>query len=515
MKYIVITGGVISGLGKGITASSIGLLLKQCNYSVTAIKIDPYLNIDAGTMSPYEHGEVYVLEDGTETDLDLGNYERFLNITLQKSHNITSGRVFQQVIDNERKGEYIGKTVQFIPHVTNMISSMIEKAAQIQVSNTPPDICIVELGGTIGDMESMHFVEALRQMKNNKPDDFCFVHVSLIIGDEEKTKPTQHGIQEIRKLGINPDILALRSQQMISEKTRKKINMHCQVPITNIMVNTNVDHIYQVPDLLHKQGIIQAIEKTLKISSINNNVFYYVPQGEFVNIAIVGKYTENKDTYLSIHRSLEHAAFKLKKQVKIHYISCENINDLEYYDGIIIPGGFGQRGIEGMISTASYCRINNKPVLGICLGMQIMCIEAARNQTLLEGCSSTEFNSSLNPYEQVVISIEELDKTKMGGSMKLGSKCTQLVGDKIREIYNGQNEIYERHRHRYEINPKFISILELNGISIVGKDEEKKCVHIVQDTNKSFYIGCQYHPEYKSSLDVPPPLFMEFLKCIE
>lgn len=515
MKYIVITGGVISGLGKGIVASSIGLLLKQRGLSVTAVKIDPYLNIDAGTMSPYEHGEVYVLNDGSETDLDLGNYERFLNITLQKEHNITSGKVFQRVIDDERKGKYMGQTVQFIPHVTNTIADMIHSASKIQVSETPPDVCIVELGGTIGDIESMHFVESLRQMKNANPDNFCFVHVSPILGsiEGEKTKPTQHCVQELRRFGIQPDILVLRSTQTITEKTKTKIQMFCEVSIQNIFVNPNVDHVYQVPEYLRTQGIIDSLQRKLQLQLQEPLIhFTYNPQGLPLQIAVVGKYTENRDTYLSIHRALEHASLSQNANVNITYVSSENNNlDLHKYNGVIIPGGFGKRGLDGMISTAKYCRENNKPLLGICLGMQVMCIEAARNRTGYNECSSTEFVEELESEHQTVISIAELDHTKMGGTMKLGTNPTRLTGKRILSIYDSKPTIHERHRHRYEINPEFRTIIEKDCLTVVGTDMQNNCIHIVEDCTKQFYIGCQFHPEYKTSIDSPSPLFFTFI----
>lgn len=520
MKYIVITGGVISGLGKGIVASSIGLLLKQCGCSVTAVKIDPYLNIDAGTMSPFEHGEVYVLEDGTETDLDLGNYERFLTITMRKEHNITSGKVFQRVINDEREGKYIGQTVQFIPHVTNTIAAMIHEAAKIVVGETPPDVCIVELGGTIGDMESMHFVEALRQMKDADPDNYCFVHVSPILGgtEEEKTKPTQHSVQEIRRLGIQPDILVVRSHlPVLSEKAKAKLHLHCQVPLSRIHMNTDVEHIYQVPEFLYKQGIITSVQQRLNMVDLvhPNDIFRYIPVGPKLKIAIVGKYIhENRDTYLSIHRALEHAAFKQNSQVCIVYLSSDTSNDLSLFDGVIIPGGFGSRGIEGMISTAKYCRKHNTPLLGICLGMQIMCIEAARNRTGLSACSSTEFNEHLNEQHRVVIAIEELEQTRLGGTMKLGAIPSKLIGKRILSIYEQSPCIQERHRHRYEINPAFRTSIEKDCLTVVGTDTQNHCIHVVEDCTRHFYIGCQFHPEYKSSLETPSPLFMAFVQTI-
>lgn len=511
MKFIVVTGGVISGLGKGITASSIGLLLKEKDYNVTSIKVDPYLNIDAGTMSPYEHGEVYVLNDGTETDLDLGNYERFLDIKLSREHNITSGKVFKRVLEEEREGKYIGQTVQYIPHVTNTIISMIKDASSIQVNDNKPDICIIELGGTIGDMENQPFIESLRQM--NMVDKMCFVHVSLIVNTgEEKTKPTQHCVQELRKSGISPDIVVLRSNDMISNKTRNKIEMHCQVPLDCIFTNPNVGHIYQVPGLLRSQFITDKIERKLELTPRVSSLISLPDMsiGDNINIAIVGKYTENKDTYLSIHRALEHAAFSNNVSVTITYISSETNYSLTNYDGVIIPGGFGNRGIDGMINAAKYCRDKDIPLLGICLGMQVICIESI--QTIDNTCYSSEFRNGGN---NVIISINELDYTKLGGTMKLGLKETYIRdrNSHAYSIYNSQYA-YERHRHRYEVNPKYINLLNQTGLIISGIDINGR-VDIVEDPTKRFYLGCQYHPEYMNSLKNPSKLFVYFLeKCI-
>ena len=517
MKYIVVTGGVISGLGKGITASSIGYLLKENGYHVTAVKIDPYLNIDAGTMSPYEHGEVYVLNDGTETDLDLGNYERFLDIELSGAHNITSGKVLKRVLDDERNGKYIGQTVQYVPHVTNTIIEMIQEAAHIPINHQIPYICIIELGGTIGDIESLHFVEALRQMND---DNMCFVHMSMLLEDE-KTKPTQHSVQALRSLGIFPDLVVLRSKTHISDKTRNKIKLHCQTK--DIFTNVDVRHVYEVPNILQNQHIDSCLINKLnlmsrdqkqksQINTITNQPLCRLGLYDTVLfVAIVGKYCENKDTYLSIQRSLEHSACFLKTNVVIDMISSDEKNwiDLSKYHGVIIPGGFGDRGIDGMIEVARFCRISKKPILGICLGMQIMCIESIRKVD--PQCTSSEFSPGKN---NVVISIDELDQTKMGGTMKLGSKKTHILNEKSHayQMYN-KSIIYERHRHRYEVNPEYQSLLENDHLIVSGKDENN-CIDIIEDTTHPFYVGCQYHPEYKNTLKNPSPVFVYFLqKC--
>ena len=531
MKYIVITGGVISGLGKGITASSIGLLLKDRGYMVTSVKIDPYLNVDAGTMSPYEHGEVYVLRDGTETDLDLGNYERFLDIQLRGVHNITSGKVFQQVIQDERRGKYMGQTIQFVPHVTQTIQDMIHDAAHMPVGDSSlPQICIVELGGTVGDIESMHFLEALRQMKSKlPPENMCFLHVSLLLhGPDEKTKPTQHCVQTLRKLGIFPDVLVLRADVPITEKTRQKLHLHCQVPPTHIFTNPNVRHVYEVPLRFDEQQMLSCIEPILGLTPLSSSPLATTQLSVLqqsletdtthrpLQIAMVGKYVDNPDTYLSIHRAIEHAAFIHEKRVNIVYVSSETVvwdSTISAMDGIVIPGGFGERGLEGMISIAEACRTHDVPLLGICLGMQMMCIAAARKQSHYgKKCNTYEVTKEKSPTN-VVIPMEELDQTQMGGTMRLGLRATHIRGAHTRAATIYQDTIiHERHRHRYEINPAYRPVLEKNGLTISGTDETDTCVHLIEDSALRFYVGCQYHPEYENSLRKPSKLFVEFVK---
>ena len=522
------TGGVISGLGKGITASSIGLLLKEMGMRVTAIKIDPYLNLDAGTMSPFEHGEVYVLDDGTETDLDLGNYERFLDIRLTGDHNITTGKIFNSVFEDERKGNYLGKTVQTIPHVTNKIKDIINETAHIPVDGTEdmPDICIIELGGTVGDIESLHFIEAIRQMKFQNTDDiFCFIHVSLVSGlgisTEDKTKPTQNSVKDLRKLGISPDLMVIRCTAGIDEKIREKLSLFCEVPRENIIINPNVNSIYDVPIGFHQQDIENLIRKKL-----NNEVIYFRDESNFcsgikkvnelyrnphtprIRVGIVGKYTGLQDSYLSIIRAIEHAAFSHNHLVDLVWISSEELekgdspDTLRECQGIIIPGGFGIRGIEGMIKTASYCRERDVPLLGICLGMHIMCIEALRRSLGTQNCNSVEFNPETE--HPVVFPVEELDTQYMGGTMKLGLKKTVTV----------DGEIWERHRHRYEINPQYINDLKKEGLYFPGTSEDGLCMDICCINKLKFYKGCQYHPEFLSRLDKPGPLFRELVRAI-
>jgi len=528
MKYIVITGGVISGLGKGITASSIGLLLKNMGYNTTMIKIDPYLNVDAGTMSPYEHGEVFVLEDGSETDLDLGNYERFMGFKLTGKHNITSGKIYQAIINDERQGKYLGQTVQVVPHVTNKIKSMIVEATKIPVydSESLAEICIIEVGGTIGDIESMHFIEAIRQLSfenelenklENEKDQFCFIHISLVPKifekGEYKTKPTQNSVKDLRHLGIFPDIMIIRCQDIVEDSIKKKISLFCQVPLTNIIVNPNVRSIYEIPFLFYHQNILSIIYEKLSLTNyqniekINNikKMVTLLDSPNVKNIIIIGKYTQFSDSYISIIRALEHASLKNNCRVNIEWISSELFEDdvpeldiIKNAHGVIIPGGFGLRGVEGMINIAKYCRVNKIPLLGICLGMHVICLESARN-ILGKDCHSTEFDSQTeNP---IIKSIEELCQDTLGGTMKLGLKKTQI--DKKNSVYQ-TSVIKERHRHRYEINNEYVKILEQDGLSFTGQGT---CMDIVEDLNHPFYIGCQYHPEFISNIDTPEPLF--------
>ena len=537
MKFIVITGGVISGLGKGITASSIGLLFKEKGYSVTAIKIDPYLNVDAGTMSPFEHGEVFVLDDGAETDLDLGNYERFLGVNLHKEHNITGGGVFKEVIEAERRGDYIGQTVQFIPHVTNKIQEMIERATDIVVDGeNKPEICVIELGGTVGDMESMHFIEALRQMSfDSDKHDFCFIHVSLIVNNhgEEKTKPTQTSVCDLRRMGISPDMLVLRSSKDISSSIRCKISKHCQVKEQHIFTNIDLENIYQVPIHLNSQSIVKKIETVLNINALYkkqtvesgimriNNVIDSSNNDNLTTVGIAGKYVTGTDTYLSVHRAIEHASYSLGKGVKILYIDSESFIDakrlIDECDAIIIPGGFGSRGTEGMINIASYCRNKKIPTLGICLGMQIMCIESSR-RLLGDKCISIEAlseNKNSDDYHLIIIPMSDLNK-ELGGSMRLGTYKTDINSKNtlLHKCYGGVDYFSERHRHRNEVNPSYISSIESGGLTISGTNNTIGCVDVVEDPEHPFYIGCQYHPEFKSSNDKPSPLFVELIKSV-
>lgn len=522
-KYIVVTGGVISGLGKGITASSIGLLLKNRGLSVTAIKIDPYLNVDAGTMSPYEHGECYVLADGGEADLDLGNYERFLDVDLTKHHNITTGQVYHDVIKRERSGGYLGKTVQIVPHITDEIISRIEKVSKIDVGLGRPDVCIIEIGGTIGDMETAPFIEAIRQMTCQKKNKFCFVHVSMTIDNGElKTKPTQHSVASLRSYGIFPDFLIMRTPDILSPELVKKLSIFCHIPEEHIISNTNVPNIYYVPKIFQNQEIDAKIITLLdlKVSKIDSDVskkyekilkHFEGPKQE-IELGIVGKYVGSQDTYLSLIRAVEHASFEAEAFVNVHWIDAEKVEkyDLKKYDGFIIPGGFGSRGIEGMIYVAEFTRINKVPNLGICLGLQVMVTEYLRFRGLI--ASSTEWNPEI---EEPVIDILPDQTGIMGGTMRLGNCETYLEPkSKVARLYS-KDRIVERHRHRYEVNNKYVHLL--GDISVSGTSiskSEQKLVEVIEHSDHPFYIGTQYHPEYRSRYDKPHPLFVGLLRTI-
>ena len=542
MKYVVVTGGVLSGLGKGITASSIGVLLKTAGLRLTSVKIDPYLNSDAGTMSPFEHGEVFVLDDGGEVDLDLGNYERFLDVALTRENNITTGKVYANVIEKERRGDYLGKTVQVVPHITNEIQDWIERVAHVSAdgSGETPDACVIELGGTVGDIESAPFVEALRQFQFRVgQENVCFVHVSLVpvmgpVG-EQKTKPTQHTVKELRGLGIIPDILVCRSEIPLEEETRAKLAAFCHVGTDAVVSAHDVSNLYQIPISLYEQSVL---------NKVSNHLGFEVPDSlpmlddwkhmadkvdrleEDVHIAMVGKYTGLSDSYLSVIKALQHSAFAVDRKLVIDWIEStdldpHNVTDkhdeawelLRAADGILVPGGFGNRGVEGKIAAANYARINNVPYLGVCLGLQIATIEFCRNVLGLENANSTEFDE--NTPNPAVVFMPEISKTHMGGTMRLGTKPTPFLVDdcKIRRLYGGVDHVDERHRHRYEVNPDLIERIEAEGLVYVGKDETGQRCEIMELENHPYYVGTQYHPEFKSRPNRPSPPFLGLLKA--
>ena len=549
MKFIFITGGVVSGLGKGMTAASLGRLLKNRGYKVANQKLDPYINVDPGTMSPYEHGEVFVTEDGAETDLDLGHYERFTDENLTGNSSITSGKVYLEVIEKERRGDYLGKTVQVIPHVTDAIKEKIYNFKKQGV-----DIVITEIGGTVGDIESQPMLEAIRQIGiEQKEVDTVFIHVTLlpyISGSNElKSKPTQHSVKELQSLGIMPDILVCRADTSIPEKMKEKIALFCNVRKENVIENKTVENLYEIPLMLEKEGLAMAVCKKLnlknkepqngeweklikKIKSVKDKT---------VNIAIVGKYTKLEDSYLSVIESVKHAGYANTVKTNVELVDSEKITPsnvkttLEKYDGIIVPGGFGNRGIEGMITAIKYARENKVPFLGICLGMQMCVIEFARDVLKIEDVNSEEFEP--NAKNLVIHIMEEQKKiNKKGGTMRLGAYPCKLVDkSKVMKMYGKYllnkketlpNEssdseslkktadldvIYERHRHRYEYNNDYREQMEKNGLKIAGTSPDGNLVEIVELENHPFFVGCQFHPEFKSRPDRPHPLFVELV----
>jgi len=540
MKYVVVSGGVLSGLGKGVTASSIGVLLKSAGLRVTSIKIDPYLNSDAGTMSPFEHGEVFVLDDGGEVDLDLGNYERFLDINLSKDNNLTTGKIYAKVIEAERRGDYLGKTVQVIPHITDAIQDWLEDVAHRPAdgTNETPDACIIELGGTVGDIESSPYVEALRQFQFRVGrENVTFVHVSLVpvmgpVG-EQKTKPTQHTVKELRGLGITPDILVCRSSKPLNEETREKLAAFCHVQPQAVMSTHDVPNIYHVPLMLQEQGLCDILgvdcTATTLLDEWRTMAHHVDTLTDEVHIAMVGKYTDLSDAYLSVIKSLQHAAMAVNRKLVIDWIEAGHLEEawaneeadehqqawslLQKADGILVPGGFGDRGVEGKILAAHHARTQRVPYLGICLGLQVATIEFCRNVLGLEGANSTEFAE--NPEHAAVVFMPEISKTHLGGTMRLGSRPTlwQVEDCAIRRLYGDGEAVDERHRHRYEVNPDLIEAIEAAGLVFVGKDESGQRCEIFELKDHPYYVGVQYHPEFKSRPNRPSPPFLGLLRA--
>lgn len=525
-KYIFITGGVVSGLGKGITAASLGRLLKNREYKVTIQKFDPYINVDPGTMSPFEHGEVFVTDDGAETDLDLGHYERFIDENLTKNSSVTSGRIYQNVIQKERRGDYLGKTVQVIPHITNEIKENI-----YSFEDTDIDIVITELGGTVGDIESLAFLEAIRQVGLEKPkEDVMYIHVTLlpfISGSNEiKSKPTQHSVKELQSLGIKPDILVCRSDIPIPEGIKDKLALFCNVRKENVIANLTADNLYAVPLMLEKQGLAVQTCKHFHLKNIEPNNEEWeamianirkVKDGE-VTIAIVGKYVKLEDSYLSVTESLYHAGFENNVKVNVKYIDCETItkenaaNMLAELDGIIVPGGFGNRGIDGKINTIQYARENNIPFLGICLGMQMAVVEFARNVLKMKDANSAEFDENCkNPVIHIMESQKGIDKK--GGTMRLGKYPCTLKKDTLAYQLYGTKEISERHRHRFEYNNEYKEKLEAAGLLCSGTSPDGSLVEIVEYQKHPYFIAGQFHPEFKSRPNRPGPLFVGLVKA--
>ena len=532
-KYIFITGGVVSSLGKGIAAASIGALLESRGLSVSLVKVDPYINVDPGTMSPFQHGEVFVTNDGTETDLDLGHYERFVRFEASKKNNFTAGKVYETVIRNERKGKYLGGTVQVIPHITNEIKKRIKSGGQGK------DIAIVEVGGTVGDIESQPFVEALRQMALELPNSsWAFVHLTLVpfinASGELKTKPTQHSVKELRSLGISPDVLICRSDKELPKDEKSKIALFCSVPNKSVISMHDVDTVYSIPLLLNKQKVDKTIIDKLRIQSKNPQLNDWkrvvkaklLPEKE-INVSFVGKYTELKDSYKSINEALEHAGIKNKTKVNINFVEAENLTtknvakNLKKSDAILVPGGFGERGVEGMILACKYSRENDIPYLGICLGMQVAIIEYARNVLNLKGANSTEFNQKtkypviglITEWSDISGKKEKRNKdSDLGGTMRLGGqRCILKKNSNSYKMYK-KLEIIERHRHRYEVNPMFKEEMINKGLDVVGTSIDGKLVEMIEIPNHKWFLACQFHPEFTSNPRDGHPIFNSYIK---
>jgi CTP synthase len=531
-KYIFVTGGVVSSLGKGLAASSIGCLLESRGLQVALIKLDPYINVDPGTMSPFQHGEVFVTDDGAETDLDLGHYERFTHAHLSQANNWTTGRIYLSVIEKERRGDYLGKTIQVIPHITNEIKEAVRAVAE----NDRPDVIIVEIGGTVGDIESLPFLEAIRQMGNEEgAGNALFIHVTLVpfiaAAGELKTKPTQHSVRDLREIGIAPDILLCRSEKPLSRELRGKIALFCNVKESAVISAQDVDTIYDVPLAFHEQGLDGLIVSQLGLDAQApqadltewRNLVSTVrePSGGETSIAIVGKYVELEDSYKSLREALTHGGVANNVRVDVKWIESEELMDDDYenrlrdFDAILVPGGFGKRGVAGMIRAISYARKTRTPYFGICLGMQTACIEYARNMCDLKDADSTEFD--VETPHPVIFKLRDLvDVEELGGTMRLGAWPCELAPDSLaREVYGGTDEISERHRHRYEFNPEYRKKLAQEGLVFSGVSPDGKFVEIIELPHEvhPWFIGCQFHPEYKSKPLNAHPLFSAFVKA--
>ena len=521
-KYIFVTGGVVSSLGKGLAAASIGCLLEARGIKVNLMKFDPYLNVDPGTMSPFQHGEVFVTDDGAETDLDLGHYERFTHAKLTRDNNLTTGRIYEQIITKERRGDYLGKTVQVIPHVTNEIKNAMRKVA------ADAEVVIVEIGGTVGDIESLPFLEAIRQMRQDLGrENTVFVHVTLIpwiaAAQELKTKPTQHSVKEMLSIGIQPDILLCRSDRAVPREMRQKIALFCNVEEPAVIAARDVASIYEVPLTFAAEGVDALALKYLRIEakapdlSRWNDIVYraYNPKDE-VSIAIVGKYVEYEDSYKSLKEALVHGALAHNLKLKVTWLEAEGLEtpdyaaQLEGFDGILVPGGFGKRGIEGMLNAIRYARETGTPYFGICLGMQTACIEYARNVCGLKDANSGEFDPA-TPY-RIIYKLRELTGVEeMGGTMRLGAWDCVMEPDSLAAQAYGTTEVSERHRHRYEFNREYEAVLTGAGLRITGTTPDATYVEIVEIPGHPFFLGCQFHPEFKSKPLEPHPLFRNFI----
>lgn len=531
-KYIFVTGGVVSSLGKGITAASLGRLLKSRGYSVTIQKFDPYINVDPGTMSPYQHGEVFVTDDGAETDLDLGHYERFIDINLSKNSNITSGRIFLNVLNKERHGDYLGSTVQIIPHITNEIKEHIFNLSRADNA----DIVITEIGGTVGDIESLPFLEAIRQVKKDiGKDNVLYIHVTLVpyisAAGELKTKPTQHSVKELRSIGITPDILVCRAEKPISKELREKLALFCDVDANAVIQNQTVDSIYEVPLMLEEQDFDDIVLEKLKLEKRPKDMNAWremvakikTKHEKSVKIAVVGKYIELQDAYISVVEALKHAAIANSTELDLKWIDSEKLEDKNInlektfadIDGIIVPGGFGDRGVEGKILASAYAREHKIPYYGLCLGMQIAVMDFARNVAGLQDAHSTEFRPDTK-YPVIDLMSTQVDVADKGGTMRLGQYPCKLDKDSISyHAYGQQDLIFERHRHRYEFNNAFRNLLTDKGLVLAGTSPDDQLVEIIElpQSVHPWFVAVQFHPELKSRPTNPHPLFREFVRA--
>ena len=518
-KYIFVTGGVVSGLGKGITSASLGNLLKARGLSVINQKLDPYINVDPDTMNPFQHGEVFVTEDGATTDLDLGHYERFTGVNLRKDSNVTTGSIYRKVIESERKGDYLGATVQVIPHITDEIKRRIKG-----ISNDV-DVQITEIGGTVGDIEILPFLEAARQIRKELgTENVMFIHVTLVpfIGPstELKTKPTQHSVSLLRAAGISPDLIVLRSDRELNDEIKSKVSLFCDVAVNNVINAPDLDDIYAVPLRMHDEGLDKSVDERLNLQTNEPSLEEWktmvnlkLEANETVKIAILGKYFGLPDSYLSVVESLNHACLQNKVKLDLHWIDADNfeIENLQDMDGVIVPGGFGYRGIEGKISAIEYIRKNNIPFLGICLGLQCAVIEFARNVCGIDDANSSEFSKNTKNYVIDLLPNQDLEKDDVGASMRLGTYPCKLNDDSLAAQIYSDEVIYERHRHRYEVNNKYRDILVEKGLKIGGVSPDNNLVEMIEIPEHPFFIASQFHPEFKSRPWDPAPLFKEFV----
>ncbi|MEZ3162346.1 CTP synthase [Halorubrum sp. RMP-47] len=520
-KFVFVTGGVMSGLGKGITAASTGRLLANAGFDVTAVKVDPYLNVDAGTMNPYEHGEVYVLKDGGEVDLDLGNYERFLGTDMTFDHNVTTGKTYQHVIERERAGDYLGKTVQIIPHVTDDIKRRIREAAE------GSDVCLVEIGGTVGDIESMPFLEALRQFAHEEDDeDILFTHVTLVPyskNGEQKTKPTQHSVKELRSIGLQPDILVGRSEDRLDSETKEKIALFCDVPTDAVFSNPDVEDIYHVPLMVEDEGLDEYVMERLGLAdealpkaerSTEWRDLVTRDRDEEIDVALVGKYAL-EDAYMSIHEALKHAGIQTGTEVNVLWVDADETREeheqrLAEADAVVVPGGFGSRGTDGKIEAIRYARENDVPFLGLCLGFQMAVVEHARNILGLDGAHSAEIAPD-TPYPVIDLLPEQYETEDMGGTMRLGAHETDIEPDTLAARVYDADSCTERHRHRYEVNPEYIDDLEADGLTFSGRADNR--MEILERPDHPFFFGTQAHPEFRSRPDRASPPFVSLVEA--